>query len=354
MHEDEDELAAAPVDGDCDPDGAEDPQEGKRYRHWVFTQHNYTDEECDYVFSMRDVHGASYVCCGREVCPDTGTPHLQGVVSFPTMKSWKQLREILPDAYWRAKVTRSTFKQWSDYTKKEDQHPYEEGTLPADPLEKGERGAAHWAEQIKCVEEGRYEDLHPQARALHLKSLEYAVAATAERKIPAACALDGHASTPNEWHWGVPGCGKSEHAGADTQYEHDITNPWWTDYKGGNVFVDEVTVTQGRKFAHVLKKLGHHRKMVVQRKYMGQASIRPPRVFVTSQANPACIFKGDDWIAIKRRYKIYYWGEPFFIGANPDNPRNPKWYNPTLGGPHPQPDHGELQEEMTLVEDSDY
>jgi len=237
------------------------------------------------------------------------------------------MRDILPDAYWKTKVTRSTFKQWSDYTKKDGDF-YEEGTLPMDPKDKGEAAKRHWDEQLECVRTKRYKDMHPQVRALHLQKLEYAVRATAEAEMPPAQALPGDVATPNEWHWGVSGCGKSEHCKAQAPYEVNIGDRFWTEYSGGSIVADEITRTQAYKYADEIKKWGHRHTFKVDRKNLPAVQIRPPRVFITSQEDPASMFKGEHLVAIKRRYRIVYWPQPYWLNTDPLQGRNPLWRNP--------------------------
>ncbi len=47
----------------------------RRYRNIVFTWNNYTLEEYYYILES-DIW--TYVIVAKEICPDTGTPHLQG------------------------------------------------------------------------------------------------------------------------------------------------------------------------------------------------------------------------------------------------------------------------------------
>jgi len=324
-----------PTEVEVDEDGAEEPTEGCRARHWVFTKHNYDEEHEAVVFSMGAVEGAVYVSCGREVCPTTGTPHLQGAVSWPTLKSWKQMRELLQEAYWRPKVARSTFQQWSKYTQKDGDH-YEYGTLPADPIDKGELGKRHWQEQLDCVEQNRLRDMHPQVRALNLKAVQYAVSQTIESEVPPSVSLPHNGTAPNEWHWGVSGSGKTRHCMGLATYEKDLDDPWWTDYIQGNVYIDEVADWQMSKFAVQFKKWGQEYPFKVQRKNLASKPIRPPRVLVTSQDNPEKHFKGEHWLAIKRRYRIYHWPEPMWLDEA-KTIENPDWFNPTPNVEEPGP-----------------
>lgn len=67
----------------------------KRFRHWAFTWNNYTDADYEAVKAW----DAKHLVVGKEV-GDSGTPHLQGQVSWPTVKSLKQLHKAWPKIHW--------------------------------------------------------------------------------------------------------------------------------------------------------------------------------------------------------------------------------------------------------------
>lgn len=66
-----------------------------RALHWVFTVNNYDDAILDHVSSLVGEGGGdvSYCIFGKEV-GESGTPHLQGFVSFKTRKRLQQVRTL--------------------------------------------------------------------------------------------------------------------------------------------------------------------------------------------------------------------------------------------------------------------
>lgn len=68
---------------------------------WVFTINNYTETEYERV-KLWDV---KRLAMGKEVAPETGTPHLQGYVTFPRAMRLAALKKLAPTAHWEvAKV----------------------------------------------------------------------------------------------------------------------------------------------------------------------------------------------------------------------------------------------------------
>lgn len=64
----------------------------QKAKHWCFTHNNYTEEDVERLRSLGDQ--VSYVLFGREV-GDSGTPHLQGFISFFQRKRFSQVRAVL-------------------------------------------------------------------------------------------------------------------------------------------------------------------------------------------------------------------------------------------------------------------
>lgn len=68
-----------------------------RSRAWVFTVNNYCDD--DIVFFTNTLNTQKYMF-QEEVCPSTGTPHLQGSIYFANAKTFDQLKLLHPKAHW--------------------------------------------------------------------------------------------------------------------------------------------------------------------------------------------------------------------------------------------------------------
>lgn len=70
-----------------------------RGRAWCFTLNNYTDEE---LAHMAKCVGKWII--GKEVAPETGTPHLQGYVEFPNARRLGGVKKLVTRAHWELAV----------------------------------------------------------------------------------------------------------------------------------------------------------------------------------------------------------------------------------------------------------
>ena len=80
------------------PDNADAPPteeggNGKRFRAYCFTLHDWTPDEREQLVTLIE-DKCKYGCFGEEVCPTTGRPHLQGYVYFPNKVTWNALKSI--------------------------------------------------------------------------------------------------------------------------------------------------------------------------------------------------------------------------------------------------------------------
>lgn len=68
-------------------------------KHWAFTLNNYSEEDESKLREAFDAGGVSYLVYGKEVSP-SGTPHLQGHVTFDTKKRLLQVVKSLIQAHY--------------------------------------------------------------------------------------------------------------------------------------------------------------------------------------------------------------------------------------------------------------
>jgi hypothetical protein len=100
---DEDEpmvQEGSPLLGNDSP--AEEPKQKKQRmspaKAWCFRKSNWTQDQLDQLVEHFDFFRMKYVI-GRETCPTTGTPHLQGYVRHPEIK-FRPMEKIKVQCHW--------------------------------------------------------------------------------------------------------------------------------------------------------------------------------------------------------------------------------------------------------------
>jgi len=94
---------------------------------WCFTLNNYDDADLNRIRSLNDE--VEYLICGKEVCPTTGTPHLQGFVKFKARHRLEQVKRKIGEAHCTPTVSVPRSVQ---YCKKEGDY-FELGKLEGSP-----------------------------------------------------------------------------------------------------------------------------------------------------------------------------------------------------------------------------
>jgi hypothetical protein len=131
---------------------------GDRITRFVFTLPNWTQEEYDRITSME----CRWMIVGKEISPETGTPHLQGAcilgsrMAFSTLKTLIGSRCHIEPMHGKPECSLA-------YCSKEDSNPFVKGTLPTP----GKRNDIHVAaERILSGESVRSLALDPEVGAV--------------------------------------------------------------------------------------------------------------------------------------------------------------------------------------------
>lgn len=103
-------------------------------KHWAFTWNNYTDNDVDRLSAAFDKGGINYLIFGKEIS-STGTPHLQGHVSFEEKRRLAYCKDSIGQAHFSvARVLPKSI----NYCKK-DRDFTEYGTSPVVASNQGRR-----------------------------------------------------------------------------------------------------------------------------------------------------------------------------------------------------------------------
>lgn len=276
----------------------------ERSRGWCLTINNYTEEDVDSVYAAQ--FDCRYCVWGKEIAPDTGTPHLQGFIYYDNPKTFNGVKLLFPRANIRKQ--RGSCAQASVYCKKDGDY-WEHGDLPMSQEDKGEYGKQAIAERWALAKAGKFEELPPE----QIKTYEYVHA-----KYTSVADLRGELD--NWWIWGESGCGKNSfvHGNEDFGiapkwneediYLKDITNKWWDGYNHQPIVViHEVSpkLALSHNLVFHLKIWAQHQKFRAEVKG-GSLMARPKSIVITSQYPIETVFPDpEDQAAIKRRFKVY-------------------------------------------------
>jgi len=302
--------------------------EGGRHQNWVFTLNNFTaeDEHNAYELAYLSECGAIGAERGSE-----GTPHLQGVVRFGTVKTWSQVCAMLPRAYVAVKAKHSKFHEWWNYCFKGDQSHeewdlektggpsfglgadvYTWGECPADKDEKKENANDRASRNMPLCMKRNYQDMDAHIVALQLRNYQYGARALRVAEMdPLLVSLPGVRGQHHEWHYGKPGCGKSyyvrnSHDPTMAVYIHEACDKWWDDYDYEPVVVFDDVDESAVKHIQRYKQLLDQTVFRVQIKG-GMIRVRPIRVCITSNLHPRDIWSGPHLAAILDRVQVFHW-----------------------------------------------
>jgi len=265
--------------------------DNKRSRSWCFTLNNYTPEE----FTVLEQVDCTYIVMGRET-GESGTPHLQGWVYMPSVKSLKQMRAIISERA-HLEVAKGNAEQNMAYCKKEGLW-VERGVPPASQGAKGDKEKERWAVALKQAKEtGEVED--PQIAFVHCRTIEYL------RHSEQLKTVLTDTDVVHEWYYGKTGTGKSRKAREENPNAYlKMCNKWWNGYDG-----QEVVLLEDFDQSH--KVLNHHMKIWADRypflaESKGSASkIRPRKIIVTSNYHPNQIWDTEEELGpILRRFAV--------------------------------------------------
>lgn len=260
-------------------------------KNWIFTLNNYSDED---IASM-EAWPTTYLIYGKETCPTTQTPHLQGYAIFKSNKMLTALKKLFARAHWEKR--RGSHAEASEYCKKEKNF-HETGTPPKTPQEKGAMEKRKWSEAFTAAKEGRLDDIPDDMRIRYYSTFKHIKIDYFKKTAD----LDG---TCGVWIWGVAGIGKSKKAREDYPGAFDKPiNKWWDGYQDeDHVIIDDFDMGHS-VLAHHLKRWADRYSFIGEVKG-GAINIRPKTIIVTSQYHPRDIwqdFQTQD--AITRRFKI--------------------------------------------------
>jgi len=290
------------------------PKQSSPALHWVWTLNNPTIDE---VKSLEEYASAAFgrvlwMAYSREV-GDSGTPHLQGVVSFKSKVRLAGVKMVPGFDRVHAEVRKGSVAQAYDYLLKGPpvllKPHFEAGTRPFDPKKSGGKPLQKLIAAIKAgagvYDMWQDDEINPTLYR-SLKSAESFI--TLENQMKARVAPIVH------YYWGESGAGKSYRAEAEARKFceerkldpelHVFRHPggqWMDGYFNQKVLlIDDWEINSGFNFRHALKMLDVY-KYQVQKKG-GSAWLQAEFIIITSSK---CIENFDEGGQFRRRVHVY-------------------------------------------------
>lgn len=268
----------------------------KQDRRWVFTLNNY--RPCD----IDDVKGLPYhyLVYGKEK-GESGTPHLQGFVTFKGKKSLKQLSKLVPRAHWEIAKAPSAiaaaYCKKGEQTKEEWEEEKDKGPtfgLNADVFEDGHVPAPGKRTDLldmalmikKGVSMKEVADIAPDTYIRNYRGLAAYKALQVEPH--------GTDDVRGIWLYGPPGTGKSHHArlfaSAIGSVYMKAQNKWFDGYDGEDVILlDDL---DSNALGHLLKIWADKYPCTGEIKG-GMVQLRHKYIVVTSNYQPVDLWPAD-------------------------------------------------------------
>lgn len=239
-----------------------------RSRNFVFTFNNYPDTT--YVDNLV----CKYIAYSKEVAPTTGTPHLQGYVSFCSAKTHDQAKKLLP-GMWCSPMIGSLAENDIYCSKVESMT--ERGEKPISNDNKGRAEKMRWQRARDAAKKNLLDDIDADIYIRCYSTLKRIAKDHAIKPAPQDCIA--------VWIYGVTGMGKShsvEIASGLNVYKKNMDILQWFDcYQGEEcVYLEDISVFNV-KWGDLLKRLADKWPMLACVKGSMQY-IRPKYVVVTS------------------------------------------------------------------------
>lgn len=261
-------------------------------RNFTFTHNNYPNT------ILQDGIDCKYIIYGKEV-GESGTPHLQGFISFKNATTLSSVIKKLPGCHIEIAIAPEAA---IEYCKKEGDFT-ERGSF-ATQKEKGKKEKLRWEEALNHAKSGRLDEIQPELLIRYKRTFEE----FARENRPEPETIDGEME--HEWIYGPAGCGKSSAARNENPvaYIKDLTK-WWDNYDDQEVAIIDDVDKYDVKFARSLKLWCDRYPFQAESKGK-QKLIRPRKIVITSQYHPDEIWEDTKTQeAMARRVKIRNLGE---------------------------------------------
>lgn len=221
---------------------------------YVFTINNPTDDDIELCKNI----DCKYIVFGREIAPTTGTPHLQGYISFKHQKSFNVVRSKIFNLKAHIETAKGNAIQNRKYCTKDDDY-FEKGDIP----KQGKRtDIDNIKENIKSGKNIKY--LLDNNYIVNNQQLKYSENLNKYYEKPR------NWKPTVKWFYGRTGTGKTKQAYEELSGDDNIDDlyvtldngKWWDGYDGqSNVIIDDMR-SDFMKYHQLLKLLDRYQYKV--------------------------------------------------------------------------------------------
>lgn len=261
-----------------------------RSRGYVWTINNPTGWDDSDI--ERLIAEAQYVCYGKEQ-GDEGTPHYQGYVYFTNLKSFLQVKNLIPRAH--IEPQKGTCDQAIEYCQKDGEWK-EFGQRPVGP--KGQKNK--YKACIELARAGKFQEIEDQYPGIFLRLHSKLLSLRRPVDNPIIEVL------VNEWWVGKTGTGKSRRLWAEfpNHYSKSL-NKWWDGYEYEDVVAIEEWSPKNECTSSQLKIWADRYPFTAEIKGGTLQKVRPKKIIVLSNYTiEECFPNSQDLEPIKRRFKV--------------------------------------------------
>lgn len=273
-------------------------------KHWAgCTLNNYNNVDLARFELIKP--NVDYFVYGKEI-GESGTPHLQFMVSFKAKKKFNSVKKMFPGAHLEIKSPKSSMLEASDYCKKDGDF-VEWGTLPKDQKTAGLKAIADkYADTLAKAKVNNIAEITPEHQLRYYKTIKQIAH---DNKVAPADLTWKEGAPPNLWIYGPTRTGKSWRArqicGTD-RYLKNAANKWWDKYDGQkNVLIEDIDLTHSYQ-GFYLKIWADKYAFPVEIKTSGDL-IRPQVIVVTSNYKIEEIFPDPSiHLPLLERFKVIH------------------------------------------------
>lgn len=284
-----------------------------RNRAHCFTINNYTPSSLESLSLLGSNPITRYLIFGKEK-GESGTPHLQGYVSWFKAKTFASVVSLFPGAH--ISIAKGDAQSNRTYCSKEGDFQ-EYGEIPKTRQESSAIGGAatklRWDSALECAKRGDLSPIPSDIVIRYYSTLKRIAVDFVQRP-------SDRASLENYWFYGSSGSGKSSHARKlyPTAYSKPRTK-WWDGYQNQKEVIIDDLDPYNVGLGGLIKDWADHYPFPAEVK-CGSILIRPAVIVITSQYQPEQIWNDSETVAaIRRRFKFTVFRTGFLPGL-PNSP----------------------------------